>query len=204
MSMKNARKGQAAIERTPFASRSQSKGQAAMEYLMTYGWAILVIVIVLAVLLFLNPFKAPETCLFQQPGFSCSESLPQVYTKTDNGVTNTYIAMSLYNKLGQTVKVHQIVCTTAAIGDVTETTFSAKGWLASDPVNGDPISAGASKKFTGTEVECLNANGDPLSLGENAQFKGVISVWYNYENDPDPAIHRQASATLVSTVLKGS
>jgi len=30
-------------------------GQAAMEYLMTYGWALLVIVIVIAILLIMNP-----------------------------------------------------------------------------------------------------------------------------------------------------
>lgn len=33
------------------------KGQAAMEYLMTYGWAILAIVLVIAALIFLNPFR---------------------------------------------------------------------------------------------------------------------------------------------------
>lgn len=42
------------------------KGQAAMEYLMTYGWAILVIVIVLAALLYLGVFniagRTPEIC----------------------------------------------------------------------------------------------------------------------------------------------
>ncbi|MFH1306803.1 MAG: hypothetical protein ABIH83_04095 [Candidatus Micrarchaeota archaeon] len=42
-----------------------------MEYLMTYGWALLVIVIVIAVLMFIRPFGAPESCVFQQPGFSC-------------------------------------------------------------------------------------------------------------------------------------
>ncbi|MCX6777790.1 MAG: hypothetical protein NT157_02800, partial [Candidatus Micrarchaeota archaeon] len=48
------------------------KGQAAMEYLMTYGWAILVIVIVLAALLYLGVFnvRPPEICTFS-PGITC-------------------------------------------------------------------------------------------------------------------------------------
>ncbi len=48
------------------------KGQAALEYLMTYGWAILAVVVVLAVLWYLGIFtpKAPEMCVFDSP-FSC-------------------------------------------------------------------------------------------------------------------------------------
>ena len=57
------------------------RGRAAMEYLMTYGWAILVIVIVITILAFYLPqlIKTPEGCLFSQPGFSCSDQ-NQVYT----------------------------------------------------------------------------------------------------------------------------
>ena len=169
------------------------KGQAAMEYLMTYGWAILVIVIVLAVLLFLNPFKAPETCLFQQPGFSCSEVLPIVYT--DGG--QTFVSMKLANKLGQNVKIHEVVCTTASIGDVKESTFDGVEF---DPAK--PVGAGASGDFSGPNtVPCVGADGNTqLNLNQNSQFKGVIAVWYNYDNDPED-IHRQAFATLVTTVL---
>jgi len=50
------------------------KGQSAMEYLMTYGWAILVIIIVIAVLFYigvLNPKNiTPTSCTFP-PGISC-------------------------------------------------------------------------------------------------------------------------------------
>ena len=35
-----------------------NKAQSAMEYLMTYGWAILIIAVVLAVLFSLNVFNA--------------------------------------------------------------------------------------------------------------------------------------------------
>jgi hypothetical protein len=160
-----------------------------MEYLMTYGWAILVIVIVLAVLMFLNPFKAPETCLFQQPGFSCSEAMPQVYT--ENG--QTFISMKLFNKFGQNVKIHKVLCTTAAIGDV------QYSW-ATLPTDTTSIGAGAS--YTFASIPCVGPSGNQLELNPNSDFKGVVSVWYNFENDPDENIKRQASATLVTTVLQ--
>jgi hypothetical protein len=165
---------------------STRKGQAAMEYLMTYGWAILVIVIVLAVLLFLNPFKAPETCLFAQPGFSCSDPLPQVY----NYGTDTKVIMNLANKQGETVEIYDIVCTTASVGDVTTSTTKTSPVLYT-------LNAGSTK--SGIEVDCSD-------VAENTQFKGNIVMWYNFVNDPGKAegIRRQTSATLIGSVGKAS
>src|SRR5580658_6648027 len=53
----------------------RSKAQSAMEYLMTYGWAILIIAVVLAVLFSLNVFNAGAslgTSCIGTPGYSCS------------------------------------------------------------------------------------------------------------------------------------
>ncbi|MFA5382322.1 MAG: hypothetical protein WC356_04090 [Candidatus Micrarchaeia archaeon] len=54
------------------------KGQAAMEYLMTYGWALLVIVIVLALLLIIlgGYVQGTPSCLFEEAGFVCNEVTP--------------------------------------------------------------------------------------------------------------------------------
>jgi len=48
------------------------KGQSAMEYLMTYGWAILIILIAVGALFYLGVFSpsVPNTCMFSAP-FSC-------------------------------------------------------------------------------------------------------------------------------------
>jgi|SRR3989344_556018 len=52
------------------------KGQAAMEFLMTYGWAILVVLIAIGALAYfgvLNPSRfLPESCTIM-PGISCDE-----------------------------------------------------------------------------------------------------------------------------------
>jgi len=54
------------------------KGQSAMEYLMTYGWAILVIAIVLAALFELGVFSSanglPTQCIGQSP-YECTSVL---------------------------------------------------------------------------------------------------------------------------------
>ena len=75
-------------------------GQAAMEYLMTYGWALLVIVIVIAILLIMNPFSAPQSCKFDQIGFAC-----------DNAVVTTggVLLMGVINGNNNAISVSQAV-----------------------------------------------------------------------------------------------
>ena len=55
-----------------------SRSQSAMEYLMTYGWAILVIAIVIAALFGLNIFSPFEFSPKASPG-SCYVSKPDIY-----------------------------------------------------------------------------------------------------------------------------
>ncbi len=64
------------------------KAQSAMEYLMTYGWAILIIAVVLGILYFLGVFNStplPLVCL-QNPPFLCSN--PQL--NSDGALTITF------------------------------------------------------------------------------------------------------------------
>ena len=54
---------------------SGTRGQAAADYIITYGWAIFSVIAVIAVLGFfgiLSPEKFfPENCVFTQPAFKC-------------------------------------------------------------------------------------------------------------------------------------
>ena len=63
------------------------KAQSAMEYLMTYGWAILIIAVVLAALFELGVFNgsnlAPQACI-AQAGFVCKNP---IYTANGIGIT---------------------------------------------------------------------------------------------------------------------
>ena len=74
------------------------KGQAAMEFLMTYGWALLVVLIAIAALAFfgvLNPSRfLPNSCSLA-PGFSCVDFKASDATDT--------ITVVLQNGLGDTL-----------------------------------------------------------------------------------------------------
>lgn len=73
------------------------KAQAAMEFLMTYGWAMLVILIVIAALAFfglLTPSKfLPDRCLMET-GFSCLDY------KVQSSDTNT-VSIVIQNMQGE-------------------------------------------------------------------------------------------------------
>lgn len=187
-------KGQAAICSTDESVKARHlKGQAAMEYLMTYGWAILVIVIVLAALWFLSGqfFKAPENCLFSQPGLSCGDTKPTIYN--EGGVVK--LSVQVFNQQGQPVIIHQVLCTNAAVGDI------KTDWKSTASAPFGNINAGASEIFTG--VECLSKGGasqTSLTSPAGSDFRGQFVIWYNFGNDVDPSVWRQTNAAITGSV----
>ena len=78
-----------------------TKGQAAMEFLMTYGWAILVVLAAIAALAYfgvLSPEKfLPEKCILQ-PGIAC----------ISHKVEPTKITLVISNGLGRTITINSI------------------------------------------------------------------------------------------------
>ena len=91
--------------------RFTNKGQAALEFIMTYGWAILVVLVAIGALAYfgvLSPDKLlPNKCLMTS-GLSCD----------DARVSRNSIQMKLTNSLGQDLKdinMHNYGCINTAI-----------------------------------------------------------------------------------------
>lgn len=98
----------------------KKRGQAAMEFLMTYGWAILAAVVVIGVLAYFGVFSPgkylPQSCVTTAP-FGCEE-----YSISEaNGVS-----LVLRNGAGESLNVSSVAvegCTTYT----TETVISDSG-----------------------------------------------------------------------------
>ncbi|MBD3303870.1 hypothetical protein GF343_01895 [Candidatus Woesearchaeota archaeon] len=77
------------------------KGQAAIEFLLTYGWVILVFIIAIGALLYFG-FLSPETFGQEQceivPGLDCQ----------DVQATNDELTLVIENNLGQDVFIQKI------------------------------------------------------------------------------------------------
>ena len=84
------------------------RAQAAMEFLMTYGWAILVVLIVIGALAYFGVLS-PSTLLPEKCTFPVSLSC------LDHSVTPTYVAVSLQNGAGRDMIIREVTVTGDAL-----------------------------------------------------------------------------------------
>ena len=167
--MQPSRKWQAATKLSfPKRNLQERKGQAATEFLMTYGWTILVIMIIIAVLFALGGFdiKTPNTCFTPDP-YKC---LDVKFTSS----TNTFTALisgsgidgtSNDNK-ANTIKINGQDCAITQ-GDLKDSEDAAK------------------------EVRCI-LNG----LSKGNKFDGIISLSYRKYGGNAHTVNGQFSGTV--------
>lgn len=87
------------------------KGQAAMEYLMTYGWAILIVLAIMGILVYLVRPQQVETCQVAVP-FQCEQDK---YT-----INSThYVKISLKNLGAVAYNISYVKCPSSASGQGT-------------------------------------------------------------------------------------
>src|SRR3989344_2105316 len=94
------------------------KGQAAMEFLMTYGWAILVVLIAIGALVYfgvLSPERFIQDNCTLTPPLSCSQLGDFVATAT----AASNVKFQVQNGAGSTVTVNQITLTETDGGSCT-------------------------------------------------------------------------------------
>lgn len=84
--------------------RKRTKAQSAMEYLMTYGWSILILAVVIAALYLLGVFNAFSTingCI-STPGYLCTGLKFSTNMNDYCGINNEYKGPSISLTLGST------------------------------------------------------------------------------------------------------
>lgn len=161
------------------------KGQSAMEYLMTYGWAILVIIIVIAVLFYigvLNPRNVtPQSCMFP-PGISCASF--KLHS------TNASLTLMIGQATGHPIRILGARCTQEsgtptsidAVTNLTTIPIGEQRWIG----NGD----------SNNNITCRNSGGTALSNGTLGEFyKGKLWIQYN---ETDTGINRTIVGDLAT------
>ena len=120
----------------------ERKGQAAMEFLMTYGWALLVVLVAIGALAFfgvLNPGQfLPSSCTIT-PGISCDDFTANTTTVNvvlRNGMGDGLTAVSL------TADGVSCTPTSAAMSDGNVTKFACLGtWVSKEKLKADLVFA---------------------------------------------------------------
>ncbi len=159
------------------------RAQAAMEFLMTYGWAIMVVLIVIGALAYfgvLNPQRLlPPKCTFPT-GLSCRDHI--VTASGDE------VKINLVNGLGKAIYIRNV---------------------SADPLTGNPITA----PCNATMVSALYVrNGDSVDLNlnssctianmfvdPNTKYRWDINLDYYYA-DSDASYTKTISAELLTSI----
>jgi len=89
---------------------TRRKGQSAMEYLMTYGWAILIVIIVAAVLFSMGVFNPATYTTTAATGFS-GFNVPAGGFKLD---TTGALTMQITNGVGASISITTVTATKGA------------------------------------------------------------------------------------------
>ena len=154
--------GQAAIESSCGSTACRLRAQAAMEYLVTYGWALLVLFVVVAYLLTSGAFSASsfaaQECVFQ-PDLHCSPFV--LYTESGA----TVLQFTITNGLGFPIKISGINYTTTGIGASGRKVYPGS-------VPGNAIPSGARMNFTGTFPGSPQPSANDFRTTQRANTKG--------------------------------
>jgi hypothetical protein len=177
-------------------TKKNKRGQAAIEFLTTYGWAVLVIAIVLVALGWLGIFRTastvPDRCAFQQ-GLECSAAKVSL---VQNSMRLGPLVLT--NKGTQAINIVGIACTNNPDrGASLTTTF------------GSPIRLDAGQKLdvVGSSLVLCNDyfSGTPASgryqVGDT--FNGRLEVYYATDYDAGAAKARILYGDLTAKVQPG-
>lgn len=157
----------------------KKKGQAAIEYLMNYGWAILIMVVVLALLYFLiTPATGQASCT-TQVGFICNDPLPNVVST----VAGTTMDIRLHNDQASPITISKVLCSTSNVNTSKAT------------ANAQTIAGGTYADFK--DVSCYDG-GATLNLTKRGQFKGYMTFWYASTIDPTKNMTVTASVVAIA------
>jgi len=137
------------------------KGQAAIEFLVTYGWAIMAAMMVIGALTYFgitNPATSlPDKCVFSN-AFACK----------DFRITNTTVQLKLINTAGQTI--YGTGPTNVINASLTDSTTSTCT-ISSAPQYLDPEAE--------LNIQCNNPPGYPFNANEKAKVKLTIQYAKN-------------------------
>ena len=178
--------------------KHMKKGQAAMEFLMTYSWAILAVLVVIGALVYFGVFDFenffPDRCALGHP-IQCKD-----HTLSEE-IGNTTLSILISNQDQRSLSITNVTVTSEALDDTcyadtsTGTTNSvATGWL-----NSSVIKKGAQHTITIKEalggVTCKPS--ETISRNKN---KYEITVEYNFKANPD--FKHQIKGEILATTSK--
>lgn len=178
------------------------KGQSAMEYLMTYGWAIVVIVIVVGILaVLLSGSQSTQYCTISPIGTFTCEGSP-VVTAPDGNAGNLQMTITVRNNHQEAVEFPNLAdygfaCVNAKVQDVDSSMLTRRVIT---------IAPGGTYTFkaqpTGNDgMLCKTINNANAQGTSGSRFSGTFVMKYKLASDPS-GVKRTALATVEGSVAQ--
>ena len=140
------------------------KSQAALEFLVTYGWAFMVIGITMAALYSFGIFDfskyLPQNCIF-----------PSQFKCLDFGLTPSEVRIKLSNNLGEDIQVTSLQITNDASPSISCTSPSSFSWTSS----------------TSEDLVFASCSGGGYIRGARVELK--VTMGYYAINTPSHPVH---------------
>ena len=149
------------------------KAQSAMEYLMTYGWAILIVIIVAAALYALGIFN-PATYTGRIPTGFTTLGTPSDWDVASNGD----VSIILKNRLPKQISVYNVTVSIGTSSDYNATTFQiSPGEEHSFPASLSGLNLGSKTQGTTYSVDVeIFYNSGGLNHTETGRITGTVSA----------------------------
>ena len=173
-----------------------------MEYLITYGVAIFVILIVLAILVpyLLDTLKTPSSCL-AETGFNCNEPKPTVSAAA--GTNSIFLSVRFSNQQRTNVQIVKVMCTNAPIAQVNPDMGGVLSDVGVPAGVSDTIVAGSFIDMPRVPCEKVEGGVDkPIQLAKGSDFKGTLVVWYHVVPEIEGAPLRYTTASVSGPVIE--
>ncbi len=181
------------------------KGQAAIEYLMMYGWAIFIIVLVIGILVVITGMlNNSEYCVFTPYDFGCGDIKPLATTDANNYVE---LSIQMVNNKGVPILVKRVACIRGKAEN------AKSGWM--DMRDYDNMPSGKRKNpngelqinpgesFSFLRIPCYEMDGNRVIMSPGQTFTGTFLVEYNDYNDFETGV-RSARASVATKVTQGN
>lgn len=157
-----------------------TKAQSAMEYLMTYGWAIVIIAVVLTIIYSLNVFNpTPPTACIGVPGYSCSNPLI-----SSAGVLSFTLGLApgaaVYNVLFSCVAPTNVNPSTITYNPIAANDMGQTAVTSPTTASAyNSIIGGAGTTVSISKIQCYSSGSTPAILPSiGTSFSGAIWMAY--------------------------
>lgn len=163
--------------------KKRRQGQAALEFLTTYGWAFLVILVMISALGYfgiLNPDRfLPETCN-SGPNFACEEYAIYRENGTNSSATGSNLDVILVNQVGESIQEFNV--TRIQVRNAIATTgFTCEAFIVNGTSPGAAVSSSDSVRAGESIWLACNLSTNQVDLFGPVGAKTRIDLDVNYK-----------------------